>query len=108
MTITVIGHLCLDVIDHPGVSETKSYGGLFFSVAALANLLPHEDRILPVFGVGKGDYDALIERFSVYPNVDTSAIYKFNGPTNQVHLMYSDTNQRIECSRHIAEPIPWK
>jgi len=108
MTITVIGHLCLDVIRHSGRNETRSYGGIFFSVATLANLLGPNDTILPVFGVGKGDYDTLIERLSVYPNIDTEGIYKFNGPTNQVELVYNSLNERTECSRYISEPIPWK
>ena len=108
MKITVIGHLCLDAIQHPDGTETQSYGGIFFSVATLANLLGKRDIIVPVFGVGKGEYDALIERLCVYPNVDTSGIYKFAGPTNQVSLTYKNSNERMECSRHIAEPIPLK
>ena len=108
MNITVIGHLCLDVIQHPNGNETQSYGGIFFSVAALANLLGTNDTINPVFGVGKEEYDALIERVKAYPNIDTSGIYKFNAPTNQVHLLYKNSTDRVECSRHIAEPIPSK
>jgi sugar/nucleoside kinase (ribokinase family) len=108
MKITVIGHLCLDVIHHPDGTETQSYGGIFFSVATLANLLRARDTIAPVFGVGKGEYDALIEKLSAYPNVDTSSIYRFAGPTNQVSLMYKDSKERVECSRHIAEPVPLK
>jgi sugar/nucleoside kinase (ribokinase family) len=108
MTITVIGHLCLDVIHHPDNSSTQSYGGIFFSVTALANLLPEGSSVAPVFGIGKADYDALIERLSHYPNVDRSGIYKFNGPTNHVSLFYKNISERIECSEHIAEPVPMK
>ena len=108
MKITVIGHLCLDVILHPDGTETQSYGGIFFSVAALANLLGSKDTVAPVFGVGKGDYDALIERLTAYPNVDRSGIYSFNGPTNRVRLIYSNTSERTECSKRISEPIPLK
>jgi len=108
MIITVIGHLCLDVIEHPDGTETEHYGGIYFSVVTLANLLKKSDTIQPVFGAGKTDYDALMERLSVYSNIDPSGIYKFNGVTNRVRLTYSTTQQRIECSKHIAEPIPWK
>jgi sugar/nucleoside kinase (ribokinase family) len=108
MTITVIGHLCLDVIHHQDGTETRSYGGIFFSLATLANLLSPRDTIFPVFGVGKDDHAALLERLSVYPNVDPSGIYKFPGPTNQVSLHYRDDRERTECSKHIAEPIPLK
>lgn len=108
MNITVIGHLCLDIIHHADGTETQSYGGIYFSVAALANLLPLTDTISPVFGVGKEDYDALLERLGVYPNIDTTSIYKFSGPTNRVSLEYSNSADRTECSRNIAEPIPMK
>ena len=108
MTITVIGHLCLDVISHVGGTETQSHGGIFFSLAALANLLGENDKIYPVFPVGKPDYDELIDRLKVYPNIDTSGIYKFNGTTNRVHLMYTNAAERIECSKDISEPIPLK
>lgn len=107
-TITVIGHLCLDVIHHHDGKETQGYGGIFFSAAALANLCSPKDTIFPVFGVGKEDYDKLIERLSLYPNIDVSGIYKMNGPTNQVHLYYSDNKERVECSKFISEPVPIK
>lgn len=108
MTITVIGHPCYDVIQHPDGSETESLGGIFFAVAALANLLKETDKIMPVFGIGKSDYDDFIEKLKKYPNVDCSGIFKFNNQTNRVRLVYSSTEKRIECSRQIAEPIPWK
>jgi len=108
MRITVIGHLCLDVIAHADGSETAGYGGIFFAVTALANLLKPRDVVHPVFGAGNGEYDAVLERLKAYPNVDTSGIYRFSGPTNSVRLMYDDREQRIECSKDVADPVPWK
>ena len=108
MKITVIGHLCLDIIEQPDGNETQSYGGIFFCVSALANLLGKNDTVVPVFGVGKTDYDEFIERLKQYPNVDTSGIFRFNGLTNRVSLIYSTKEKRTECSKHISEPIPWK
>jgi len=108
MKIAVIGHLCLDVIHLSDGAETNGYGGIFFSVAALANLLPSNDTVAPVFGVGKDDYDALVDRLQRYPNVNTEGIFRFTGPTNQVHLYYMDKCERMERSKHISEPIPLK
>ena len=108
MKITVIGHLCLDVIQRADGSESEGYGGIFYAVAALANLLKARDVVQPVFGVGGGEYDAVLERLKAYPNVDVSGIYRFSGPTNSVRLMYDDRQQRIECSKNVAEPVPWK
>jgi sugar/nucleoside kinase (ribokinase family) len=98
----------MDVIHHADNTETQSYGGIFFSVATLANLLSESDTIVPVFGVGDKEYEELTERLKQYPNVDTSGIFKFSGPTNQVHLYYNGSDERTECSKHISEPIPWK
>jgi sugar/nucleoside kinase (ribokinase family) len=111
MKIVVIGHLCLDVIHQPGengMREFQGYGGIFFSVATLANLLPDGGSIIPVFGAGKETHPAVVDRLGTYPNVDTSAIYKFDAPTNEVHLYYEDDQHRTECSKNIAEPIPFK
>ncbi|MBI5475358.1 MAG: carbohydrate kinase family protein [Ignavibacteriales bacterium] len=108
MTITVIGHPCYDVIVQPDGTETESFGGIYFTIATLAQLLKNTDKIFPVFGIGKSDYDEVIEKFKLYPAIDTSGIYKFNGQTNRVRLNYSSSENRIECSKNISEPVPWK
>jgi len=108
MTFTVIGHLCFDVIELLDGNEIQSYGGIYFPLAALANFLSPDDKILPVFGIGKTDYNSFIDHLKMYPNIDTSGIFKFSGPTNQVRLKYSTGGNRIECSKHISESIPWK
>jgi 2-dehydro-3-deoxygluconokinase len=106
MTITVIGHLCLDEIHHPGGRITGSYGGIYFTVATLSKVLPAGDVVRPVFGVGKEDHAQFLEAMAALPNVDTSGIYKMQGPTNRVALLYNSGPERIEVSRDISEPIP--
>ncbi|CUS96031.1 carbohydrate kinase family protein [Candidatus Kryptobacter tengchongensis] len=108
MKYGLVGHLCLDVIHLPDGSEVQSYGGIFFSLASLANIVDDEDIIYPVFGVGDVDYDKFIERIKIYPNVVTDGIFKFSGFTNRVHLFYQDRNERTECSMHIAKPIEFE
>ena len=106
MKITIIGHICLDTILHPDGVETRSFGGIFFSVVAMANLLGPRDTVYPVFGVGRDDYEHLMERLKSYPNIDPSGIYKFDGPTNHVRLVYTSAAERVECSKDISQPIP--
>jgi sugar/nucleoside kinase (ribokinase family) len=108
MKFLVVGHLCLDVIHPPDGPEVESYGGIYYAVAALASLARSTDEISPVFGVNKNEYAALIEHLARYPNVDTSGIFKFEEPTNRVHLYYRDKQNRIECSKDIAAPIPYE
>jgi sugar/nucleoside kinase (ribokinase family) len=116
MTITVLGHLCIDAIvsGKSGGAETEAaprdqFGGILYAVAALANLMADSDEVIPVFGVGAEDHDRLMDFLSAYPNVETKGIYKLATPTNRVHLIYESGRQsRIECSRHISDPIPFE
>jgi len=107
MKILVIGHLCLDVIHPVDGPQTESYGGIYYSVITLASLLNKSDTVIPVFGVHKNDYQSLIERLAQFPNIDPSGIFKFEEPTNRVHLYYKNQESRIENSKNIAKPIPY-
>ncbi len=108
MNFLVIGHLCKDIIHPPEGTEVRSYGGIYYTVATLATLLNASDSVIPVFGVSKADYADLIKQLAAFSNVETSGIFKFDEPTNEVHLFYKDTQTRIECSKHISRPIPYE
>jgi sugar/nucleoside kinase (ribokinase family) len=110
MTITIIGHLCKDIIHFPGEKDVQeeSFGGIMYTLLALANLMSERDCVQPVFGVGQTDYEPLMEQLKPYKNIDVSGIFKFKGPTNQVQLFYQkDAQTRIECSQNISAPIPF-
>jgi sugar/nucleoside kinase (ribokinase family) len=110
MTITIIGHLCKDIVHLYGETDTQeeSFGGIMFTLLTLANLMSDRDILQPVFGVGQSDYESLMEHLKEYKNIDTSGIFKFKGQTNQVHLFYQkDAQTRIECSKNISAPIPF-
>jgi len=108
MTITVIGHLCLDTIHLPEDQIHQSFGGIIYSIAALAALMDPDDQIIPVLGVGAKEYPAFLEWLSQYPNVRTDGIFKLKGPTNEVHLYYEARGGgRIECSKDISPSIPF-
>jgi hypothetical protein len=110
MTITIIGHLCKDIVHLPGeeVAHEESFGGIMFALLTLANLMSERDCIQPIFGVGQADYEALSEQLKPYKNIDMSGIFKFKGLTNQVQLYYQkDARTRIECSQNISAPIPF-
>jgi sugar/nucleoside kinase (ribokinase family) len=111
MKFLVLGHICVDIFDQNltpsapiGDGEIR-WGGIFFSLATLANLA-EDATICPVFGVGEKEYAPLLERLRRYTNVDPSGIYRLAEPTNTVYLLYQDGEQRVECSRSIAPPIP--
>lgn len=108
MKFLVVGHLCLDVIHPVEGPEVESYGGIYYAIAALASLSKPSDVICPVFGVHRSDHPALVEHLKRFPNVDTTGIYRFEEPTNRVHLYYRDQQNRIECSKDIAKFIPYE
>lgn len=109
MKFLVVGHLCLDVIHPIDEPDVQSYGGLYYSVATLAALAGRGDRVIPVFGVNKNEYDSLIRHLKEkFPAVDPSGIYQFDEPTNNVHLFYQNAETRIECSKDISKPIPFE
>ena len=110
MTITIIGHICKDIVHLFGEKDIQeeSFGGIMYTLLTLANLMSERDRVQPVFGVGQADYDMLIEQLKPYKNIDVSGIFKFKGPTNQVQLFHQkDAQTQIECSQNISAPIPF-
>jgi len=111
MTLTVIGHLCKDILHLPSDGgedqpPVENYGGILYAVLTLANLMNGKDVVQPVFGVGWSDYDPIIDLLKQHKNVDPSGIFRVKGQTNQVHIFYEQNrNNRIECSKGIAPPI---
>jgi sugar/nucleoside kinase (ribokinase family) len=113
MKFLVLGHLCVDLFhrnetaEGDGAQEPKRWGGIFFSLATLANI-DEAITVQPVFGVAEEEYERFQERIQRYRNVDPSGIYRIAGPANQVSLFYEGRDRKIECSDHIAPPIPFE
>jgi len=59
-------------------TEEKKLGGIFHSVAALANIAADRDTIFPVFGVGETEFKEVKEAFSQYKNIDDSGIFNLS------------------------------
>ena len=104
MKITVIGHFCLDIFHRLDGTEERKLGGIFHSVAALANIAADRDTIFPVFGVGETEFTEVKNEFAQYKNIDISGMFEFPGESNRIH--YFDDNPN-ECSQNIAKPIPF-
>jgi sugar/nucleoside kinase (ribokinase family) len=107
MTITVIGHVCIDQYQGPKGTH-EQWGGILYSLLTLANLMGEGDTVRPVCSVGASDFDTLMQLLGRYPTIDTSGIYTTDEPTNRVMLLYHQNGEhRTECSHRIAAPIPW-
>ena len=95
----------MDVFHLPDGSEEKKLGGIYHSIAALANLATDRDTIFPLFGVGENDFPVLRETLSQYKNVDTSGMFQFPGESNHVHYYSDSPNER---SFNVSQPIPFQ
>lgn len=104
MKITVIGHFCLDIFHRLDGTEERKLGGIFHSLAALANLVGDRDTIFPVFGIGETEFTEVKKVISQYKNIDDSGIFQFPGESNYIHYFDDRPN---ECSLNIAKPIPF-
>jgi sugar/nucleoside kinase (ribokinase family) len=111
MKILLLGHLCIDTFANRDQARAVKpdnsirWGGIFFSLAAMANVAD-DAEIFPVFGIGTKEYEPFLRRIERYQNVNASGLYRLPGPTNHVYLEYTDAEKRIECSQSIAPPIP--
>jgi hypothetical protein len=107
MKFLLIGHFCFDVHHLLDGREQVRLGGIYRALATLATIMEKGDTAFPVFGLGKNDYDEVVEKFSGFSNVSTEGIFKLPGATNRVHFFASPDHPPVECSKDIAPPIPY-
>jgi sugar/nucleoside kinase (ribokinase family) len=105
MKLTVIGHGCIDIFHRTDGTEEKRLGGIFHSVAAMANLAAERDTVFPVISVGADEADLFKQEFEQYKNIDLSGMIITPGPSNHVHYFEDQPN---ECSKHLPPPIPYR
>ncbi|UCE08312.1 MAG: hypothetical protein JSW07_09940, partial [bacterium] len=74
MKIGVVGTIIKDRIYPSKGNEIRSFGGIFYTLSILGNLLSKEDEIYPVCYLGFDIYDEIIKRLSQYKNIRTSGI----------------------------------
>ena len=112
LKITVIGHLARDffhLTDPSGTEQVvEAWGGIYYSIATLSALLTPDDKVLPVFGILESEYDAMLDRLQQFGNIDVRGIFKTKEPVNEVHFFGDHSAGRVECSKHIASPIPFQ
>src|SRR5512140_3553434 len=108
MKFLLLGHFCFDVSHPHHGAEQVRYGGIYHALATMASIMEKGDTAIPVFGLGKGEYDQVIDNLSRLPNVSTEGIFKLQGPANRVHFYASPDHPPVECSIDIAPPIPYE
>ena len=106
MKILVVGHFAVDIIHGKKDQVVSRNGGIFNAVSALSSLLGENDRVIPVFGVGGEEIDAVVKESDSMANVEVSGIFQLGTPTPQVH--YAPEQRGVQCSVDMAPPIPFE
>ena len=96
MKIGVIGTIIKDHIFLANGTEINSFGGIFYTISILGNLVSAKDEVYPVCYLGKDIYDDVTKRLSEYKSVKLRGIKKIAQKNTSVKLVYKTTEQRDE------------
>ncbi len=95
MKFGVIGEPCIDFI-HRGGKESKSLGGILYSVVSLAVIAPN-DEIYPIMNLGADEFDNIISFLGRFRNIKTDFINKAEHKTRVVNLFYKGLEAEFRC-----------
>lgn len=105
MKIGVIGTIVKDHISLANGKEVRSYGGIFYTLSILGNLLKEDDEIYPVCVLGADIKDEIFRKLSKYKNIDLSGVKEINENNTSVKLIYKDVHNRDEFLRNLMPEI---
>jgi sugar/nucleoside kinase (ribokinase family) len=103
MKIAIAGTFIADHIEHPDGTTTQSLGGITYTVAALASLVPLNVDVYPIAVVGEDIYERLENFTRDYPNVKLKYLHKLDAPNTRVNLRYYSKFERDEF---LSFPLP--
>jgi hypothetical protein len=86
MKFGVIGEPCVDFI-YRGGKETKSLGGILYSVVSLA-VIAGKDEVYPVMNLGADEHDSILSFLGKFKNIKPDFINKVEHKTRVVELYY--------------------
>ena len=105
MKIGVIGTIVKDHIFLSTGAEINSYGGIFYTLSILGNLLKESDEIYPVCYLGEDVYDEVLHRLSQYSNIRSSGIKAIAQNNTAVKLVYKNAEHRHEFLSNRFPPL---
>jgi hypothetical protein len=86
MKFGVIGEPCIDFI-HRGGMQSKSLGGILYSVVSLAVIAPAHE-VYSIMNLGSDEFDNILGFLSQFPNIKTDYVNKVEHKTRVVNLYY--------------------
>ncbi|HET7153118.1 MAG TPA: carbohydrate kinase family protein [Candidatus Kapabacteria bacterium] len=106
MKFLLIGHPCVDEIHTASGEVIRSWGGIYYTLAAMEHAARLEDVIVPIFPIGKDEEAAFRDRLSGYKHLDLSALQPVDAPTNKMQLFYKNGSESGQRDEHCACVLP--
>ena len=105
MKIGVIGTVVKDHIFLSDGTEINSYGGIFYTLSILGNLVKESDEIYPVCYLGEDIYDEVLNRLLQYKSIRAPGIKKIAQNNTAVKLIYKNVEHRNEFLSNRFPPL---
>jgi len=108
MKITVIGTINKDLILPFRGAPIESFGGIYYTVSILSQLLEDTDEILPISFLGSDMYESIKAVFAKTPNVCTDGLIPIDQKNHKVILEYTTPQERREKALFNFPPLEWQ
>src|SRR5260221_653903 len=105
MKFLVTGHPCIDEIRAADGGSVRSWGGIFYALAAMQHCARIDDRIVPVMPIGTADDGEFRRRMSEYTHIDHAGLYAVPDQTNTLELVYKSNGTRDEHCACVLPPL---
>ncbi len=105
MRLASVGTVVDDRILHTDGTETRSLGGIYYTVAVAANLCPPEWEILPICRAGQDILPRLEAKLGRYPNVNLRWVQPSRRANTRVTLVYRTALERDEYTTPPMAPL---
>lgn len=108
MKITVVGTINKDLILPFHGAPIESFGGIFYTISILSQLLEEDDEIIPVSFVGEDVHTPLMAVLKKMPNVSTEGLIPIEQKSHKVILEYVAPDKRQEKALFNFPHLTWK
>ncbi|MBT3605729.1 MAG: carbohydrate kinase family protein [Candidatus Latescibacteria bacterium] len=106
--IALLGTINRDTIHTPDGVTTESYGGLLYSILALAEIASPEASIYPICNVGADMEGVVREKLEPYPQVKFDGITFVPGKNPHCFIEYDEDGQKQETLRNDVPQISFE
>jgi hypothetical protein len=108
MKITVIGTINKDLILPFQGTPIESFGGIFYNISILSNLLDSDDEIIPVSFIGEDIRTPIMAVLEKMPNVSTEGLIPIDQKNYKVILEYVSPEKRKEKALFNFPSLTWR